>query len=179
LRGHFAELYTLLASREQQMQHELFQRFQERTGSLNNAKRHIRKDQMDFSKRLQKATNAVSSDIPPSGSAIARLTESIRQSNSCKNLVDETRENVNLATLSALFEPNEKYAHHLRHDPVATVRRIVAQSVYRFEAGKGSPIAGSFEFDFSLRADREEEGPKAHAHEFVSSGHQSLRERND
>jgi hypothetical protein len=36
--------------------------------------------------------------------------------------VDETRENVNLATLSALFEPNEKYAHHLRDDPVATVR---------------------------------------------------------
>ncbi|EFX74661.1 LOW QUALITY PROTEIN: hypothetical protein DAPPUDRAFT_251503 [Daphnia pulex] len=107
LRGHFAELYTLLASREQQMQHELFQRFQERTGSLNNAKRYIRKGQLDFSKRLQKATNAVSSDIPPSESAIARLTESIRQSNSCKNLVDETREN---------------YAHHLRHDPVATVR---------------------------------------------------------
>ncbi len=104
------------------MQHELFQRFQERTGSLNNAERHIREGQLDMSKRLQKATKAVSSDIPPSRSAIARLTESIRQSNSCKNLVDETRDNVNSVTLSAVFEPNEEYAHHLRHDPVATVR---------------------------------------------------------
>jgi hypothetical protein len=120
LRGHFAELHTLLASREQQMQHELFQRFQERTGSLNNAERHIREGQLDLSKRLQKATKAVSSDIPPSRSAIARWTESIRQSNSCKNLVDETRDNVNSVTLSAVFEPDEEYIHHLRHDSVAT-----------------------------------------------------------
>lgn len=130
MRDHFAELHTLLAAREQQMQHELFKRFQERNGSLNNVERYIREGYLDISMRLQKANKAVSSDIPPSRSAIARLTESIRKSNTCKNLVEETRDNLYSVTLSAEFEPNEEFAHHLRHDPVATVRSEYEGSSY-------------------------------------------------
>ena len=65
---------------------------------------------------------AISSDIPPSRSAISRLTESIRKSNSWKDLVDETRKNLNSVTLSAVCELNEEFTYHLRHDTVATVR---------------------------------------------------------
>jgi hypothetical protein len=122
MRSHFADLHSLLAAREQQIQHELFQKFQERTGSLKNAERFIREGYLDMSTQLQKAMKAISSDIPPSRSAISRLTESIRKSNSCKDLVEETRKNLNSVTLSAVCELNEEFTYHLRHDTVATVR---------------------------------------------------------
>ena len=49
MRSHFADLHSLLAAREQQIQHELFQKFQERTGSLKNP---------DMSTQLQKAISS-------------------------------------------------------------------------------------------------------------------------
>jgi hypothetical protein len=123
MRSHFVDLHSLLAAREQQIQHELFQKFQERTGSLKNAERFVREGYPDMSTHLQKA---ISSDtfllVRSSRSAISRLTESIRKSNSCKDLVDETRKNLNSVTLSAICELNEELTYHLRHDPVATVR---------------------------------------------------------
>jgi hypothetical protein len=58
MRSHFVDLHSLLAAREQQIQHELFQKFQERTGSLKNAERFVREGYLDMSTQLQKVISS-------------------------------------------------------------------------------------------------------------------------
>ncbi len=121
MRHYFGDLHAVLAAREQQIQQQLYQSFQECTSPLKAVQRHLNDASRDIYSQLELATTTANG-ANASRQTIARLTQSLRNLHFYEEAVKETGIQLESVAMHTTVETIPEYRESLRLQKVALVQ---------------------------------------------------------